>query len=255
MEQELTEPCASIAFMTNLVYDRGVALEYDLIHDRLEDAERRLADLEDMMPQVYGLTDLTTPEERADLVRALGKVRGYIQEGDAVMGQGAADEFNASFRATMWNIIVRCREMVREEPWMRPREVVEHGSYVIFTNLDTGETKQYFNINPPDSEEVARAAMFIKPYLEERWTKNLKLEIVPAGKLPPGEPSKEGPESWLYPKTYGDWLNLGIDIKEKDPSTQTGVNKALSVIIGQDEGDVDAAKRWLLEKAGELGIR
>lgn len=248
MGEELSEPCASIAFMTNLVYDRGVALEYDLINDRLEDAERRLADLEDLMPQVYGLTDLTTPEERADLVRALGKVRGYILEGDAIMGQGAADEFNASFRNTMWNIIIRCKEVTKQEPWMEPKEVVEHGSYVIFTNLDTGETKQYYNVNPPDSDEVVQAAMFIKPYLEERWTKNLKFEIVPAEKLRPGGPANPPL------RTHGDWLSLGIDIKEKDPSTQVGVNRALSVIIGQEEGDVDAAKRWLVEKARELGI-
>jgi len=88
-----------------------VALEYDLTCDRLEDAGRRLADLEDMMPQVYGLTNLTTQEERGDLVRALGKVRRYMDEGDTIMAQGAADEFNASFRNIMWNIIVRCEEL------------------------------------------------------------------------------------------------------------------------------------------------
>lgn len=100
--------CANIAFIVNLVYDRGVALEYDLTLDRLEDAKRRLADLEDMIPQVYGLTNLTTPGEREDLVKALGRVRGYMDKGDTLMAQGAADEFNASFRNTMWNIIVRC---------------------------------------------------------------------------------------------------------------------------------------------------
>lgn len=106
--RNISDRCANIAFLPGLVYDRGVALEYDLVHDRLEDAERRLADLEDMMPQVYGLTDLTTRGERQDLVTALGKVKRYIQEGDTVMAQGAADEFNAGFRTVVWNIVVRC---------------------------------------------------------------------------------------------------------------------------------------------------
>lgn len=67
------------------------------------------------------------------------------------------------------------------------REVVEHGSHIIFTNLDTGETKQYYNVNPPDSSEAVSAALFIKPYLVERWGKNLKFDIMPAEKLPPRE--------------------------------------------------------------------
>jgi len=176
MGEELGEPCASIVFMTNLVYDRGVALEYDLVHDRLEDAERRLADLEDMMPQVYGLTELTTPEERADLVRGLGKVRQYIQEGDTVMGQGAADEFNASFRNTMWNIIIRCKGGAGQRP---PRPL---------------------------------------------------------------------------PETYGDWVNLAMDIKERMPEGAWGVVNDLLQVIAEGGPEAEEAKRWLTAKAGELGI-
>lgn len=110
-QQTIRPECANIAFMVNLVYDRGVALEYDLTCDRLEDAGRRLADLDDMIPQIYGLTELTTREEREQLMKALGNVRHYMGEGDALMAQGAADEFNASFRNIMWNIIVRCEEL------------------------------------------------------------------------------------------------------------------------------------------------
>lgn len=58
-------------------------------------------------------------------------------------------------------------------------EEVRHGSYIIFTNLDTGETRQYYNAYPPDSSEAVSAAMFIKPYLEKRWGENIKFEITP----------------------------------------------------------------------------
>lgn len=111
VRQVVHPECANIVFMVNLVYDRGVALEYDLTCDRLEDAGRRLADLDDMIPQIYGLTQLTTQEERVQLMKALGTVRRYMTEGDSLMAQGAADEFNASFRNIMWNIIVRCEAL------------------------------------------------------------------------------------------------------------------------------------------------
>lgn len=174
----MEEPYASIVFIVNTVYDRGVALEYDLVNDRLEDAQRRLADLDDMIPQVYGLTDLTTRDEREDLVKALGRVRHYMEEGDTVMAQGAADEFNASFRNIMWSIVIRCRE---EQLKARPEEVS------------------------------------------------------------------------LLPKTYGDWSDLGMSIKEKDPSLSDKVNNALGK-ISEGTPDADEAKRWLVNKAGELGV-
>lgn len=59
-------------------------------------------------------------------------------------------------------------------------EAIRHGSYIIFTNLDTGETRQYFNTNPPDSSGAVSAAMMLKPYLEKRWGEgNVKFEIKP----------------------------------------------------------------------------
>lgn len=140
-------------------------------------------------------------------------------------------------------------ELGEEPPWMRPREVVEHGSYVIFTNLDTGETKQYYNVNPPDSEEVVSAAMFIKPILEERWDRNIKFDIVPAEKLPAEQPEHIAPDR-LLPKTYGDWVDLAEDIKEKylgDASTRESANKALQHIADEDEL-ADESKRWLVAK-------
>lgn len=139
------------------------------------------------------------------------------------------------------------KEYEVEPPWEQPREAVEHGSYVIFTNLDTGETKRYFNIFPPDSPEVVSAAMLIKPSLEERWGKNIKFEIAPVEKLPPGGVSR------LFPKTYGDWVDLACSIKERDPSPET-VTRVNVSLFNISEKDDDDAKRWLIEKAGELGI-
>lgn len=59
--------------------------------------------------------------------------------------------------------------------------------------------------------------------------------------------------SRLFPKTYGDWAELGADIKETDPNTSEEVNNALIDIAGDLPGCEDA-KRWLVQKAGELGI-
>jgi len=71
-------------------------------------------------------------------------------------------------------------EAIPESELREIREAVRHGSYIIVTNLDTGETKQYYNVNPPDSPEVASAILFLKPLLEERWGRNLRFEVKPA---------------------------------------------------------------------------
>jgi len=58
-----------------------------------------------------------------------------------------------------------------------------------------------------------------------------------------------------FPKTYADWVDLALDIKKKAPELSTEVNECLMAIIGEGTGrDVDDAKRWLVRRAGELGI-
>ena len=64
------------------------------------------------------------------------------------------------------------------------------------------------------------------------------------------------------PQTYGDWVNLGVDIKEKvgiDDFFTTGqVNTHLGHIYREEELDPEAvreSKMWLTRKAGELGIK
>jgi len=68
------------------------------------------------------------------------------------------------------------------------------------------------------------------------------------GRLQEGEPV-----SRPFPKTYEDWANLGFDIKVKDPNADRDVDSNLaSIYYGYT--DQDYAKRWLVRKAGELGI-
>lgn len=242
MKEELGEPCATVVFMTNLVYDRGVALEYDLVNDRLEDARRRLADLDDMIPQVYGLTDLTTPEERENLVRALGRVKRYIQEEDTTMAQGAADEFNASFRSIMWNIVIRCRERAGAarpvSRTMPPESAESWGIYMEITYA--GDTE--FHVGDIISyEEFIRVNDRVSS-----WGKTAEAITTTTG--PPAETGR------LFPKSYSDWVDLSEDIKSRDPSIAFMVNAALGDIADETK-HADEQKRWLIGKAGELGIK
>ena len=60
-----------------------------------------------------------------------------------------------------------------------------------------------------------------------------------------------------FPQAYGDWVDLAENIKEKspnDPVMITDVNYYLQHIARGTE-KADEAKRWLMQKAGELGIK
>ena len=59
-----------------------------------------------------------------------------------------------------------------------------------------------------------------------------------------------------FPKTYGDWVNLAEIIKEKHPDLimSESVNFRLLHISNEDSLAEDS-KRWLMEKADELGIK
>lgn len=56
-----------------------------------------------------------------------------------------------------------------------------------------------------------------------------------------------------FPETYGDWVNLAEDIKAADPGVVFKVNYNLH-LVSQDLPGAEEAKRWLMRKAGELGI-
>jgi len=60
-----------------------------------------------------------------------------------------------------------------------------------------------------------------------------------------------------FPQTYGDWVNLAEDIKAKyqdDPVMIAAANTQLRE-IAQETGSAEEAKRWLVGKANELGIK
>lgn len=58
-----------------------------------------------------------------------------------------------------------------------------------------------------------------------------------------------------FPETYGDWVSLAEDIKQKMPEESWYIVNELLQTISKEEGPVvDEAKRWLMNKAGELGI-
>ena len=61
-----------------------------------------------------------------------------------------------------------------------------------------------------------------------------------------------------FPRTDGEWIDLSLNIKEKltefDP-VRTEVNLHIGVVAGLDEGNEEESKRWLMQKAGELGVK
>lgn len=80
-------------------------------------------------------------------------------------------------------------------------------------------------------------------------------EVVSVTKFYPPEEQQEKP-SRPYPQTYGDWVSLAEDIKDKlgdDVEARMKVNMQLGYIAA-DVDNSDSAKRWLAAKAIELGI-
>ena len=60
------------------------------------------------------------------------------------------------------------------------------------------------------------------------------------------------------PTTYGMWIDLSEDIKDKyplDSPERAEVNFQLGILLELEEGRPDDAKRWLVNKAGEVGIQ
>lgn len=124
------------------------------------------------------------------------------------------------------------------------KEVVEHGSLVIFTNIDTGETKQYYNLSPHDSPEAAKAAEFIRTYLQGSWAENIRFEIVPAGRIDEvgGQGPATGPaEEYKY---YGYAHGFEGETLETDDFEYTPALASLR------QWAIDIAKRVYGERGG-----
>jgi len=89
-------------------------------------------------------------------------------------------------------------------------------------------------------------------------------EAVHITKFYPPEEQQERP-SRPSPKTYGDWVDLAENIKERypgDPVMRASVSYQLGIIARAEavepvveEAEIEEAKRWLARKAGELDIR
>ena len=61
-----------------------------------------------------------------------------------------------------------------------------------------------------------------------------------------------------FPQTYGDWVDLAESMKSAAPNDlqlAVRVNENLEFIATDDPVHSEASKRWLMQKAGELGIR
>jgi len=93
----------------------------------------------------------------------------------------------------------------------------------------------------------------------EAMVRGLEVTLETALELAAEEPSCPPP------KTYGDWVNLAADIKDRypdDPVMRATANTALAGILAEEQRSAGwspesaaEGKRWLMEKAGELGIR
>ncbi len=57
-----------------------------------------------------------------------------------------------------------------------------------------------------------------------------------------------------FPKTYDGWVELALDIKEKMPPGAWSIVNNLLQVIEEGGPEAEEAKRWLIAKAGELGI-
>lgn len=172
--------------------------------------------------------------------------------------QQAADTYNR-LAEQLWNAGMRedsmvLRKMAGEEALhhIRLKSVAEH----IRRTYNVSESEFASGTGMPEvSEEQAESGMhgmmgsheqYMPPSLEERMF----------GRMAPGESGHH----WMgqhrpVPKTYGDWVDLGEDIKQADPSvgTATAVNKALQSIMSNSP-DIDNAKRTLINLAAKLRI-
>jgi len=109
-----------------------------------------------------------------------------------------------------------------------------------------------------DKSPDERAGLTFEPeYTESYWIEGAQKQVSETIR----RPLYAEPASRPFPKTYGDWVDLGESIKEKaginDFETMAVVNNMLFNIHEEDQDPIGAqdAKRWLTEKAQEMGIR
>jgi rubrerythrin len=86
----------------------------------------------------------------------------------------------------------------------------------------------------------------LKGMAEEEKMHRIRLELI-VGVLSPIQCERQ------LPVTPGDWAELGVDIKERDPRLIDEVNNTLLRIYAGG-ADAEEAKSWFIGKANELGI-
>ena len=91
---------------------------------------------------IYSSKEKLFAETPDHIVAGVPEAYAWIDE--EVLEHGRAIEFAESEAETL-------EEFERERGYGPLWEETKHGSYIIFTNLDTDETKQYYNAFPPDS--------------------------------------------------------------------------------------------------------
>lgn len=186
------------------------------------------------------------------------EARGYGLSGNVrVLTQIAEDEER---HAEELEGIVRGLEVTLETALELATEEQPYSWRV--TNIGTGEmydsTEEYVSVL--DAEGGGRS--FVATELRRMYVpRGYRLqvlnrwgEVVHTVAPAPGEVVERPPRP--FPQTYGDWVNLGMDIKEKSPdiTTVAEVNKALISIAEDKPGVAEDAMRYLVQKAGELGI-
>lgn len=137
----------------------------------------------------------------------------------------------------------------------RAKETLERISVPLTPTGYEGKTKVYFDKTGVALGTSEGAEAYYGDYYGS------ELFTLPSGFSVKGKTEDEitGGEleaSHLFPKTYGDWVNLAESIKEKDPSANTRCDMNLYLMaISENDQYAEEAKRKMVLRAGELGIR
>lgn len=160
-------------------------------------------------------------------------------------------------------------------PYRTIAEAVNEAQYSMDTKY-THFAGDHLVIKIFDKSPAERSGITHTPeYTESYWVSELAggLEREPPGTrlvgygttqiaVRPGETPQQAAfrlgKQWgtgrLFPETYSDWVDLALSIKERMPEGAWGIVNNLLQVIAEGGPEAEEAKRWLVKKAGELGI-
>ncbi len=131
-----------------------------------------------------------------------------------------------------------------------------HNMVGMMREMSNDEAKHIFMMRKMMSGMMGRALRVRE--MERENPGNPMMSQEEAEKLGMGEMHKRmmgsGVSSRPFPETYGDWVSLAEDIKAKMPQEKWGIVNSTLQLISEEHPNSGEAKRWLVEKAGELGI-